>query len=80
VECKVDDTLLSFGFSRCPSEPAIYTKMINGSQLVVSVYVDDLVVTGASLDGIGMFKAEMAKVFNMSDMGLLHYYLGIEVR
>jgi hypothetical protein len=47
---------------------------------VVGVYVDDLVVTGASLDGIGMFKAEMAKVFNMSDLGLLHYYLGIEVR
>jgi hypothetical protein len=24
---KLDDTLLSFGFSKCPSEPAIYTKM-----------------------------------------------------
>jgi hypothetical protein len=79
-KAKLNDTLLSFGFSRCPSEPAIYTKMINDSQLVVGVYVDDLVVTGASLDGIRMFKAEMAKVFNMSDLGLRHYYLGIEVR
>jgi hypothetical protein len=27
-----------------------------------------------------MFKAEMAMVFNMSELGLLHYYLGIEVK
>jgi hypothetical protein len=77
---KLDDTLLSFGFSRCPSELAIYTKMINGRQLEVGVYVDDLVVTGASLEGIRKFKAEMANVLNMSDLGLLNYYLGIEVR
>jgi hypothetical protein len=47
---KLDDTLLSFGFSRSPSEPAIYTKTIKDRQLVVVVYVDNLVVTSASLD------------------------------
>jgi hypothetical protein len=77
---KLDKTLQSLGFTRCPTEPAIYTRRSCGSQLIVGVYVDDLVVTGTSLDDIKRFKIEMAKIFNMSDLGLLHYYLGIEVK
>jgi hypothetical protein len=77
---KLDDTLLSFGFSRCPSEPAIYTKRIDNRQLVIRVYVDDLMITGSRSKDINQFKWEMAKVFKMSDLGLLHYYLGIEIK
>jgi hypothetical protein len=77
---KLDDTLLSFGFSRCPSEPAIYTKRIDNRQLVIGVYVDDLMIIGSSSKDINQFKREMAKVFKMSDLGLLYYYLGIEVK
>jgi hypothetical protein len=76
---KLDDTLLSFGFSWCPSEPAVYTRWAAGNRLVIGVYVDDLMITGSSTDDIRNFKLEMAKVFSMSDLGLLHYYLGIEV-
>lgn len=43
------------------------------------VYVDDLLVTGSSLKAILEFKREMAAKFEMSDLGLLTYYLGIEV-
>jgi hypothetical protein len=48
-------------------------------QLVVGVYVDDLIITGSDRDNIRSFK-EMATAFKMSDLGLLHYYLGIEVK
>jgi hypothetical protein len=48
-------------------------------QLVVGVYVDDLIITVSNLDNIRLFKEEMAAVFKMSDLGLLYYYLGIEV-
>jgi hypothetical protein len=37
------------------------------------------VITGNSIDDIIQFKAEMQEVFRMSDLGLLSYYLGIEV-
>ncbi|WVZ50178.1 hypothetical protein U9M48_001456 [Paspalum notatum var. saurae] len=50
-----------------------------GRALVVGVYVDDLVITGASKKEIEAFKAQMKKTFRMSDLGLLTYYLGIEV-
>jgi hypothetical protein len=76
----LDDTLLKLGFRRCPSEPALYTKEVEENQLVIGVYVDDIMITGARDEDIKKFKSEMAQVFNMSDLGLLHYYLGIEVK
>ncbi|CAA7408157.1 unnamed protein product [Spirodela intermedia] len=76
---KLDETLLSFRF-RSPSEHAIYTRWNGEAQLVVGVYVDDLVIIGASCDDIKHFKKEMADAFKMSDLDLLRYYLGIEVR
>jgi hypothetical protein len=77
---KLDDTLLSFSFSRCPSEPAIYTKKIGNHQLMIGVYVNDLMITGSCKENIKKFKAEMPNVFKMSDLGFLSYYLGIEVK
>lgn len=77
---KLDDTLVSFGFRRSPSEAAIYVRCRSGAQLVVGVYVDDLIITGANCDDIKLFKQEMSKKFKMSDLGLLHYYLSIEVK
>jgi hypothetical protein len=49
-------------------------------QLVVGVYVDDFIITGPDRGSIGSFKEEMAAAFRMSDLGLLHYYLSIEVK
>jgi hypothetical protein len=78
---KLDSTLVAHGFHRCPSKPAIYCRGNKGGvRLVVGVYVDDLVITGNSKSEILKFKKEMTKMFSMSDLGLLHYYLGIEVK
>jgi hypothetical protein len=78
---KLDDSLLSLGFLRCPSYLAIYSRGDKGgSILVVGVYVDDLVITGTSRSGIQKFKKEMTDMFKMSNLGFLHYYLGIEVQ
>ena len=40
------------------------------------MYVDDLIVT---VEGEKEFKQQMMKEFKMTDLGLLMYYLGIEV-
>lgn len=47
--------------------------------LMVGVYVDDLIVTGTSDELIDAFKKPMKKVFDMSELGNLSYYLRIEV-
>jgi hypothetical protein len=41
-------------------------------------YVDDLIVTGADTEEIGRFKQQIVDKFRMSDLGLLHFYLGIK--
>lgn len=47
--------------------------------LVVAVYVDDLLISGTSLLNIIKFKKEMSSIFDMSDLGRLSYYVGLEV-
>jgi hypothetical protein len=77
---KLDATMAELGFNRCATEHALYTRRRGKEHLIVGVYVDDLIVTGARAEDIGHFKEEMAARFRMSDLGALSYYLGIEVR
>lgn len=71
--------LQSLGFSKCPYEHAVYTKKEAEEALIIGVYVDDLLITGTSLAVIEKFKKQMADEFDMSDLGKLSYYLGLEV-
>src|SRR5664279_1306092 len=77
---KLDACLVRLGFSKCESEAGMYARGAAGSRLLVSVYVDDLVIIGSDSSDIEAFKLEMKGLFQMSDLGLLCYYLGIEVR
>nr|GEX55916.1 ribonuclease H-like domain, reverse transcriptase, RNA-dependent DNA polymerase [Tanacetum cinerariifolium] len=76
---KLDNTLKSLGFKKCALEQAIYTKTSKDSTLLIGVYVDDLIITGTPKKEIDKFKAQMEEKIKMSDLGLLAYYLGIEV-
>lgn len=76
---KLNQILRSLNFKRCSKEPSLSRKENSQELLIVVVYVDDLLVTGSSLKAILEFKHEMASNFEMSDLGKLTYYLGIEV-
>jgi hypothetical protein len=68
------------GFIRCISEHGMYTRGHGEVRVVVGVYVDDLIITGANARVIEAFKEEMRHTFRMSDLGLLSFYMGIEVK
>jgi hypothetical protein len=76
---KLDSTLKGMGFGQCPHKAAIYRRGNGGNALLVGVYVDDLVITGTKDAEVAAFKEEMKATFQMSDLGLLSFYLGIEV-
>lgn len=76
---KLSKCLEELGFERCPYEHAVYTKRSDGQVLIIAVYVDDLLITGTSVAAINNFKIQMNKKFEMSDLGKLSHYLGIEV-
>ncbi|PWA60828.1 ribonuclease H-like domain, Reverse transcriptase, RNA-dependent DNA polymerase [Artemisia annua] len=76
---KLDQTLKSLDFKKCNIEQAVYTKRNKNSTIIVGVYVDDLIITGTPKKEVELFKSQMEEKFEMSDLGLLAYYLGIEV-
>ena len=76
---KLDASLLSLGFSRCVDEHGMYTRGAGETRLILGVYVDDLIITGGDAGVLAKFKEQMKNTFRMSDLGLLSYYLGLEV-
>jgi Reverse transcriptase (RNA-dependent DNA polymerase) len=76
----LDSTLKSMNFERRQLEHAVYRRKKGEWCTLVGVYVDDLVITWTCELEIVRFKSEMMEKFKMSDLGLLTYYLGIEVR
>jgi hypothetical protein len=59
---KLDATLGELWFTWCATEHALYTRR-REEELVVGVYVDDLIVTGVRATDIDNFKREMAARF-----------------
>ena len=76
---KLDASLASLGFQHSTPKHAVYIRGKKAHRLIVGVYVDDLVITGRDIIKLKQFKEEMKNTFQMSDLGLLHYYLGLEV-
>jgi hypothetical protein len=44
---KMDNFLLDTGFSRCHSNPNVYTKKVGIHLIILVLYVDDLILTGS---------------------------------
>ncbi|KAJ0881528.1 putative RNA-directed DNA polymerase [Helianthus annuus] len=76
---KLTSVLLDMGFVQSLCDHSLFV-MCKGDVLVVLlVYVDDIVVTGNSLPEITRVKSCLSKSFQIKDLGILKYFLGIEV-
>lgn len=71
--------LKRFGFSQSHSDYSLFTLSRGEARIVVLVYVDDLVITGNNSEMIVKFKSYLKNCFHMKDLGVLKYFLGIEV-
>ena len=77
---KIDGYFNQNGFKRSPSEPSLYIKKEGTEILVVCLYVDDLIYFGTNLKMVQEFKRKMMLEFEMTDLGLMRYFLGIQVK
>eukprot|EP00253_Pinus_taeda_P023702 PITA_23702 len=77
---RIDAYLLENGFDKCDGEPTLYLKENYGKIFIVVLYVDDLIFTGNDDFLIANFKEVIKSEFEMTDLGLLKYFLGIEVK
>jgi hypothetical protein len=76
----MDSFLLDTNFSRCHSDPNVYTKkdvVIHFCILVL--YVDDLILTSNDPKLLTHVKSILKKKFEMTDLDYLHYFLGIQL-
>ncbi|KAD6455043.1 hypothetical protein E3N88_09749 [Mikania micrantha] len=68
------------GYERSENEPTVYVKRVNEKELIIiCLYEDDIIYTGSSNELIDEFKQHMLKEFDMTDIGILNYFLGLEV-
>jgi len=68
------------GFNKCPYEHTLFIKSREGGKiLIVCIYVDDLIFTGNDEAMFVAFKNSMMADFDMTDLGKMKYFLGIEV-
>ena len=74
---KLDEVLTSMNLTQTPSEPCIY-KHNTIHNLMVGVYVDDLIVIGLKGD-ITNFKSKLAKQLKITDKGPLKFCLNMQV-
>lgn len=65
---------------KCPYESTLYIKTnLDGGVLLACLYVDDLIFTGNDPIMFGQFKEAMKSHFERTGMGLMTYFLGLEV-
>ena len=75
---RIDSYFTGLGFAKSEVDPNLYQIVVEGKLLIILLYVDDLILIGDELL-IHSCKAYLAKEFEMKDLGLLHYFLGLEI-
>lgn len=69
---------MGLGFFKNDADPNLYFKVIDGKAHILVLYVDDLFIIGED-HLIDKCKKEVAFEFEMKDLGLMHYFLRLEV-
>jgi hypothetical protein len=77
---KIEQYFVKEGFVKCPHEATLFVKNDDKHNwLIISLYVDDLIFTGNDSSMFQSFKESMMNTFDMTDLGKMRYFLGIEV-
>ena len=74
----IDNYLTWLGFTKIEADANLYHIVVDGKFSIIVIYVDDLILTGDE-QLITSFKEDLAREFEMKDMGLLHYFIGLEI-
>ena len=66
------------GFTKSKVDPNLYMKIMDDEPIILLLYLDDLFWTGNGKQ-ITDCKKKLNEEFEMKDLGLMHYFLGLEV-
>jgi hypothetical protein len=75
---RIDSFLTSLGFTKSKADSNIYFKIMDNEPVILLLYVDDLFLTGEE-KLIAKCKKRLSTEFEMKYLGLMYYFLGLEV-
>lgn len=76
----LNEFLISLGFSQSDTDTCLYTKNDKGKNLItIVVYVDDLLICCSDINLINETKKQLAKRFQIKDLGIAKKFLGFEI-
>jgi hypothetical protein len=75
---QIDNYFTGLGFTKSEADANLYQIVVEGKLLIIVLYVDDLILTGDE-QLIHSCKDNLEKEFEMKDLGLFHYFLGLEI-
>ena len=76
---KISSVLRLTGFKQSHCDYSLFTSTIWSSITVILVYVDDIIITGNYELAIKALKDFLHHCFHMKDLGILKYFLVIEI-
>ena len=75
---QINSYLYGLGFTKHEADVNLYHIVVDGKFLIIVLYVYDLILTGDKKLKLSS-KENLTREFEMKDMGLMHYFLGLEV-
>ncbi|KAH9723668.1 hypothetical protein KPL70_007189 [Citrus sinensis] len=77
---RFDSFIMSLGYNRLSSDHCAYYKRFeNNDFILLLLYVDDMLVAGPNKDRIQELKAQLAREFEMKDLGPANKILGMQI-
>ena len=76
---KFNKAVDTFDMQKSKSGHSIFNKNYSFGIILLVVYVDDMVITGSEFKGILSLKSFLHSQFYTNDLGMLKYFLRIEV-
>ena len=76
---KFNQAIETFGMQKSKSDHFVFHKNFISGIILLVVYVDDIVITGSDSKGILSLKSFFHSQFQTKDLGMLKYFLGVEV-
>ena len=74
----IDSYLTSLGFKKSEAYVKLYHMLVEGKLMIIALYVDGFTITHDE-KLIRSCKEDLVREFEMKDMGLMHYFLELEV-
>ena len=73
-------TFEGFGHTKCKTEPCVFYRQADEEVVIIVIAVDDLTLTASNQQLLGQAKAQLKSQFEVSDLGPIHWILGMKVK